>query len=391
MNGANVTRRSGFPQGIRGNAVGVIASALACVLVAGCGALDEPTQASGEAAKIEEAQALVDKGSAPLEFKLPGEAYPVDLSSIQGKQVYLVANALTQPYWQTILVNLEGAADVFDAEIIAGDAGGKASEAARIIQQAIAQDAAAIILGGIPIELVAGPVKEATEAGVKVVGYNQMGLSEADEAAGMSTNIGACSECVGREMANVAVAQRGDDVHAMLVRSPEAGPSENAEAAAFEEELLRLCSGCTVDERTAPLAQWATSLPSIASSIASNREINVVVPVFDAMIALMRPSLKTADRDISIISYNATLPALQLMANQDLVTGNVGAPNSWTGWYLFDAVVRAVSDASAITGPPSENRIFTPDNISSIDLDAPEGAWYAEVDVAAEYTSYWGM
>ena len=364
---------------------------MACILVAGCGALDDKAAPDAvEGAAIEEAQDFVEKGSAPLDFELPGDKYPVDLPSIEGKAVYLVANALTQPYWQVILENLKEAASTFEVKVIAGDAGGKASEAARIIQQAISQDAAAIILGGIPIELVAGPVKEATDAGVKVVGYNQMGLSEADKAAGMSTNIGLCAECVGREMANVAVAQRGDDVHAMLVRSPEAGPLENAEAAAFEEELKRLCPSCTVEERTAPIAQWATSLPSIASSIASNRKINVVVPVFDAMIALMRPSLNAADRDISVISYNATLPAMQLLENGDLVTGNVGAPNSWSGWYLFDAVVRAVSGAPAITGPSSANRIFTPDNISSIDLTAPESAWFAEVDLAAEYKSYWG-
>lgn len=319
-----------------------------------------------------EAASLVEEISGPLTWEAPEPAYTPDLAAVDGQTVYFIANSLPVPYWQNILGGMEEAADMLGIELTAVDGQGDPSEVARLIDQAVTQDATAIMLGSIPVDLVAEPISAAVEAGVHVIASDSIGLTPADEEVGVFANASTCFECAGRQMADIAIANQGEGINAVVVRVPEIGPSEALAAEGFADELTTLCPDCTVTESEAPIAQWGTALPSISSSVASDPNINLVVPMVDAMISLMSPALSAAPRDISVISYNATAPAMEMLANEDLVTGLVGSPGAWQGYYMIDQVVRAVSDGEPLSGPISGNRAFTAANIGEIDITAPD-------------------
>src|SRR5262249_60425571 len=100
-----------------------------------------------------------------------------------------------------------------------------------------------------------------------------------------------------------------------------------------------------------PLAQWSTLLPSLTTSaIHSDPKVNYLLPLFDAMFALIRPAvIQTGATGVKMVSYNATLPGMQdLKKGTQLVSGDVGGAPAWVGWGMMDQAVRLLTGHKAL-------------------------------------------
>jgi len=354
------------------------------------------TLAQDEAADgVTEAQELVTALEAPVTFIAPGEPLQVG-DALEGKTVYFVANGLNFPFVQNVLAGVQQAADLVGMNVIAVDGAGESAKAAGLVEQGIAQGVDAIILQSFPAEQLVESVQAAQEAGIPVLemfGRDPQLPSEELSEIGVSAITSFCYGCAGQQMAQFVVADSGGDANVVLFDVPEIGVSA-LERDGFVSELARLCADCTVTVVEAPLAQWNQQLPSLTASVLQNdATVNYLVPLFDSMIALMKPSVFAAgaEESVKFVSYNGTLPALQDLANEELVVADVGGMNRWVGWAGMDQIVRLLTGSDPVEDTMIPNRIFTANNIGELDLEADETVWYGEVDLAAEYGALWGV
>jgi ribose transport system substrate-binding protein len=191
-------------------------------------------------------------------------------------------------------------------------------------------------------------------------------------------------------MAQYAVASSQAPVHALIYNVPGVVVSANM-VKGFSDELKRLCPECSVTVVDAPAADWESSLATLTTSnLQTHPEINTLVPVFDAMVGLIEPVLASSGLNkVSIVTYNATKPALQLLAKKELVTGDVGGSPYWLGWATIDQVARLATATAPVDDVNVPHRLFDATNIQSIDLGKPQQSWYADVDLKNEYSKLW--
>jgi ribose transport system substrate-binding protein len=375
------------------------AATAAALLVTGCG--DDNAAKSGsastgaQASGVEEAKKLVAELEKPLQFVAPGETIEVG-DQLRGKTIYVVANGLNFPFVQAMLDGLKAGAKKVGAKVIAVDGAGDNAKAANLVEQGIGRKVDLIVIQSFPAEQLTASLKAAKDADIPVLemfGRDPQLPSAELQAAGVDAIASFCYSCAGKQMAQLAVADTGGDVNAVLFDVPEIGVSA-LEKKGFQDELKRLCSGCEVEVVEAPLAQWNQNLASLtSSSLQRNPNVNYLVPLYDSMIALMEPAVAAAGASdkVKVVSYNATQPALKLLADGKLVAGDVGGMNAWAGWAAMDQIARILTGNEPVEDPKIPNRLFTAANVGELDLEAGETSWYGDVDLDAEYGALWGL
>jgi ribose transport system substrate-binding protein len=164
---------------------------------------------------------------------------------------------------------------------------------------------------------------------------------------------------------------------------------------AFEDEVKRLCSDCTVKTADSPLPQWQSGLPSLTSTmVKSNPNMSWLVPSTDAMIPSMKPALISAGAQgkVKMASQNASLPDMKAIASGDEIeVANVGSPTTWMGWATVDQVGRLLKGEEPVEDAGLPYRLFDSSNIDSVDLSDPESTWYGPFDYQGFYRELWGL
>jgi len=394
--------RSGEPprrHGVRAILVALTAC-LALVSLGACGDDDADSSSAGgsgggeASAEVAEARKAVRALEAPVEFVAPGPAIEVG-DSLRGDTIYVVANGLNFPFVQAMLGALKQGADAVGAKVVAVDGAGDTTKAAQLVERGVGRNVDAIVIQSFPAEQLTAALRSAKAASIPVVeltGRDPQAPPASLREVGVEAIASFCYTCAGQQMAQFAVADTDGDVNAVLFDVPEIGVSK-LERQGFTSELKELCPDCQVKVVDAPLAQWNKDLPSLTTSVLQrDPNVNYLVPLYDSMIALMEPAVARAQAtDVKVVSYNATEPALTMLEDGQLVAGDVGGMNAWLGWAAMDQIARLATDNEPAADVEIPHRIFTADNIDSIDLSAPETEWYGDLDLAAEYTKLWGV
>jgi ribose transport system substrate-binding protein len=257
----------------------------------------------------------------------------------------------------------------------------------------VAGGAAVIVTQSVDSNAVAASLGAAKKANIPVVEATSRdaGAAPSDlKKIGVSAIASFCYTCAGQQMAQYAVASSQAPVHALIYNVPSVVVSANM-VKGFSDELKRLCPECSVTVVDAPAADWESSLATLTTSnLQTHPEINTLVPVFDAMVGLIEPVLASSGLNkVSIVTYNATKPALQLLAKKELVTGDVGGSPYWLGWATIDQAARLATATAPVDDVKVPHRLFDATNVQSIDLGKPQQSWYADVDLKNEYSKLW--
>ena len=343
-------------------------------------------------ALVDEAKQIVEAGSAPLTFEAPGLAIEVG-TELEGKSIVFISAALEYDFTQNILGGMEEAAAEAGVEIQAFDAKGDTTTATRQIEQAISQKASLIVIMSFSTKLLEAPIKEAKAAGIPVIMAldGDPAAPTADEVeTGVAGKVSFCYSCAGELMAAVAVAQTEGDVNAVVVGVPDSDAAV-LEGDGFTSELERLCPDCKAEMTGAPTAQWATQLPTIATSAVQDPEVNMIVPLWAALMDVMKPSLLAAGAEdrISAVTYNAVETSMTDLQNGEFITGIVASPEDWLGWAVMDQSFRVLTGADAVADENIGSRIFTEANKE--DAEPATGPIFGDVDFRAEYLALWGL
>jgi ribose transport system substrate-binding protein len=385
-------------------AVGVAAM---MVSAAGCGDSSSSSSASGSSGSsgssaasgsgkdnLSEAKALVAKAEEPQAWKPPGPAF--DAKKAAGKSAWYLSQLLAIPFQKATSEGFTQGIEAAGARSTVFDGKGAIPDFSRGLQQATAQGADAIISGGFPSKLVSGPIKGAKDKGIPVISSfnHDPGPPAADAAPGVVAEVSVCYTCAGKMMADFVTADSGGKAEVIVFGVSDTPELTRLEVGGFRDELEKQCPDCKMTTVDAPSSQWATRLASATrSAIQKNPKANYVVPIFDGMALFMVPAIHQAGAQnrVKLVSFNATPAVLEMLKKGDVVAADVGTPNVWGGWGHADQALRAITGAPLSTSDFIPMRLFTKNNIDSIDLKGQESTWYGPVDYQAEFKKLWGL
>jgi ABC-type sugar transport system substrate-binding protein len=331
----------------------------------------------------------VEEGSAEPKFEAPGPAFKV-AGGLSGKTIWYVANGLNFPFSENLVAGTKEAAGKLGMKVTAVDGAGQPAKAASLIQQGISQNVAAIVIQAFPTEALEASIKEAKSAGVPVIQINDgEELSSTAKAAGVFANVTSCYSCGGEALADLVSVNTENDAHVTFIDVPEIKTTV-LEREAFEKRLAELCSECSVNKASSPVAQWGNLASLTGSLLKSDPETNYLVPALDAMIPLMKPAIFAGGaEDVQISAYNATQPNMEDLQKGELVGGLVGNPEAWMGWAVVDETLRSLSKQPPVEDEKIPNRTFTEENVQELDLSEPPISWYGEPEFRQGYEKLW--
>jgi ABC-type sugar transport system substrate-binding protein len=340
--------------------------------------------------------AAVNAAEQPLTWRL-SSAPPLAVGQSQrGKSVAVITKDIN-PFIQAIKGGISAAAGTAGMTTLQSNPAGSAADVDRQFSQVIAQHTSAIITVGFTTAEISASLQQAHAAGIPVV---QLFVTDPGAPPASATSLGVfayvspCYSCIGATMADIVIHNSGGRADAVFINAPDVGIA-TLEARGFTAEMRRHCPGCITTVSDAPIAQWGTQIPAIATAAAANRKVNYIVPVFDTAAPLVVPALTAANATgrVTLVSSNGDQAQLQEMKNASTPrwAGNVGVNGTWIGWASMDEVFRALTHHPALADEKIGFRAFTPHNIGSIDLGANASTWYGGTDFASNYLKLWGL
>jgi ABC-type sugar transport system substrate-binding protein len=350
-----------------------------------------PTQSSGG---VSEAKAIVSALSGAATFSFKGPSITVG-DKLKGKRIYAIGNGLKFFFVQNWLSGVKEAAKALGMTVTAVDA--SANDPAGLIEQGVAQGYDVILLQSVDSATMAAPLADAKAAKIPVIELTtsdpQLPTSDA-KARGIFGYVTFCYSCAGKQMAAFVVADGGEGARAVIYTVPGLVVSESM-VRAFQSEVARLCSTCSVKVINAPFAQWGNLQTLTGTAIEGNADAKhlYLIPVFDAMVPIgvaAAVAEKGLGASVKIVTYNGTDAGLPGVAD-GTVAADIGGPQVWLGWATVDQVARALTGADATLDEMLPHRIFSSVNIKTVDLHAAEDTWYGGTGFRAEYKKLWGL
>ena len=347
------------------------------------------------ASQTSELAALLKTAEGPAPWIAPGPA--VDVKSLAGKKIFALIDLQSVPFQTTLANAIKAAAAAASISVTVGDGGFVATHDIQLLQNAVHDKYDAIILGEAVPATVAPALREAKAAGIPVVSllYGDPGAVITSENAALNVVADStyCYTCSGAVAADQAIYATGGKVNAVVITDVGTELSTDIQKG-FLGEIAKYCpTTCKtkVDEvQTSNVAQAVTSAAQVA---AQDSSVNVIFPGVDFMVAYITPVLKAAkaDKRIMVLSTNADLAPMQTMAAGGSVKADVGNPIGWDAWGAVDQAYRAMAKMPPAADEKPPIRIFTPENVTSIDLTKDADGWYGPVDYKAEYKKLWGV
>ncbi len=346
------------------------------------------------ASGITEAKAIVAKSVKPITKGPPGPAF--DASSASGKKVWFVSFALSIAYSQQVWKGVQMAADALGMEAKSFDGKFSATETARGIELAIQDKADAIVVHSLPPSVVAPALAKADAAGVKLISAETQNPGPPlpdvpktiDAIAGHSYSIPTTI------MAAKIVADSGGKANVLFLSVNDIGPGSKQGTATFVAKMKQLCPTCKVKVMDTPVAQWSGLTTRIQSLLRSNPDVNYVAPIFDGMAVYIVPGISAmgAGDKVKLVSGDATPSVLENLKRGNVVIGDVGQPNVWTGMAIIDQTARVLAGVKPLQNVGIRYRLFDSSNVKGLNLKTNDPTpWYGNVDFLAAYKTLWGV
>jgi ribose transport system substrate-binding protein len=272
-----------------------------------------------------------------------------------------------------------------------------ASENVQDVENAVTAHASVIILLAIVPSTIATGLQKAKAAGIPVIetfiGNPQL-PSAADKALGVYADATYDYSRTGELAAEWEITQTGGKIKSVVQQFPGQPPSD-ATAKGWIDTLNKYCaSTCTSSNDNLTVgAQTVQQIQSGAQVAAQDSSVNAIFPVYDYQMGYMLPLLTAASASgrVNLLSENADLAQMQEMLQGTPVKVDVGNPVEWDGWAAVDEALRALKGLAPVADEQLPVRLFSVDNIKSIDLSANPSAWFGASDYQADYEKLWGV
>lgn len=339
---------------------------------------------SGADAAVAAAQADIDKYTAKPTFTAPNDSF--DVKSLAGKTIAIVAIDQTTPSLQLVASGIKEAAGVAGLKTTLFDAKDNPSDMTAGIEQAIAAHVGAIVLDGVPVELVSSQIAAAAAANIPVVNADN---SRSDLKGGLYANATPDFQLQGKLAAEAAIVATKGKAKAIVIGT--AGITPGQKMVNGFTSALKACSTCEIlSTKTVQIQDWFTTLKSTTTALVqSNPSVNVMLPIYVTMALQMVPAIQQAGAadKISIFSTSAPPDAAKLLESTPILKGLASQSDTQVGWFAANQAMRGMLKLAPSTAwVPT--RYITPETVKSegTSQDALFGSDYRD-----GYKKLWGL
>lgn len=377
--------------------------ATAALALAACGGEESndtgtaSTGGGGESTVVQQATQAIDDYRSIPEFTL--EAPAIDVSKARGKSVFAIPIASANEFNATIDKLMGDISKDLGIEFFEYENQGTPTEWAKGIEQAIAQKADVIIMmGGGDPSLVLPQIKRAKAAGIPTISshYFQYGQLDPKVEQELGAVVYVAFNQAATLMADYALAEKGEDLNALIVTAKEAVPSAGMEES-IKSEVARLCPSCKTTTINVPVADWASKMQGeVQSALAKDPDINYVLPLYDPMVIGAQAGVNAAGRSgtVNIASYATTPAVLKLIQDGDVVQMDVGESVEWVAYATMDQALRLLTGEPPL--PRGDNneklglRVFDDSNVDETGTPPTSDQGFGDEYVAG-YEQLWGL
>jgi ribose transport system substrate-binding protein len=237
-------------------------------------------------------------------------------------------------------------------------------------------------------------IQQAINAGIKVI-TAQTGTPGLPQGTGAVAEVTFDYPQVGRILGTWFAAASGCQGYPQIITTTSSRQPSAAEVAGIQAAVQQYCpSSASLPVKNVLIPDWATNLPTVTrSTLTANSSINYLLPLYDGMTIYMVPAITQLhlSHPVQVGSFNATPVVMQNeLAKSSPLSADVGGPNDWYGYALTDEILRVAAGAPVVPNEHVPLRLFTRDNLGSINLSANESTWYGTVNFACQYDKLWG-
>lgn len=266
-----------------------------------------------------------------------------------GKTVVYVAADLRNGGVQGVSKGVEEAGSAIGWTIRVIDGQGSVSGRSAALQQAIALKPDGIILGSVDAREQAELIKQATDAGIKIVGWHATAKTGPAPDQNVFTNITTDPLEISRAAASFVVAD-SDGKANVVIFTDSVYEIAIAKSDAMAE-VIKACTGCKIlSVEDTPLAEASTRIPPLTNALMQRfgddwtYSLTINDLPFDFMASALQSAGKTADgfpRNIS--AGDGSEAAFQRIQQNYYQYGTVAEPLSIHGWQAVDEMNRALA------------------------------------------------
>jgi len=296
--------------------------------------------------------------------------------------------------WGVVLAQQLSAAGVKTQKC---DSKGSPNGITSCMQQALSSHPDAIVAQALDTKFIASYIARAKAEGIKFI-TAQTGTPGTPTISGDVAEVTFDYPAVGRMLADWFVADSGCKAGGpQIITTTSSRQPSLAEVAGMQGEIKKLCPSLSVPSvQNVLIPDWPTKLPTLTRSlITRDPNLKYMLPLYDGMTIYMVPAINgiaRAAKSVKVASFNATPVVMQNeLAKDSPLAADVGGPNQWYGVALADNTLRVLSGAQPVADEKVPLRLFTRDNIGSIDVKKDESTWYGSVNPICEYHKLWGI
>jgi ribose transport system substrate-binding protein len=362
-------------------------------LLAACGSDDEQSAPSAAAggAKVEAAQALLDKYSSEPAFSPPGPAIDA-VAGMKGKKVMEIPITSEIPLTQVIATEMSKQARRVGFELKVWENQGKSDQWVQGMETAIAQRYDAVDLLGIDPKLLKPQIDKARAAGVKVTSSHLAGFGwEVPDYIDGAVRLPYYE--VGRLLAAWAIVQTEGKANTLAIVAEDLASTADV-VKGIEDEFARDCPDCKLATRNVPTTQWASGVQKeVSSGLQRDPTVNYLLPIYDAMTQFAAAGLQVSGKSgkVGMASFNGTPFALEMVADGKLDM-NIGENEVWIARAILDAAMRAAMD-EPVPGNSYEKApllVFTKANVANAGTPPDPAKGYGDA-YEAGFDELWGL
>lgn len=315
-----------------------------------------------------------------------GPAGTIDVSSLEGKTVWILVNSMQNTFNAAIATGAAAALEKAGVKSKLVDGMGQPNEWSRQVEEAVAQHAAAIIDSGEATELLGGPLKDVAAAKIPFV--ESINDVTAKPTVGVGSRVVVDFGHSGEVQAAYTIAQSGGTA-SVLIFADDEFPTEAIRVKAQVQYFKDHCPACKVTVKNEQLATLATSVPADTQSIlTANPDIKWILPSYDFLGSFVVQGLTQGGiQGVSIVGADAVNQQLDQIRSGPYYVADVGETPVWCGWAAADEIMRLMLGQAA----PNEEipvRLFTKANLPPTSNDPAD---LFQTDFQTPLLKLWGV
>jgi ribose transport system substrate-binding protein len=373
-------------------AVAVLASAA----LAGCGSSSggggSSSSSSGSSGDLAKAQQEVTSLEAVTKTYPVPTASVSGVSAFKGRKVYYIPLVQSIPGFVVTASSMKQALGTAGLSQQVCDGQGQPSAVAACVQQAVAANAAGIVLDAIPYGMAQNALDAAKAKGIPIIIADQYAPTSGTANTDQVTYVPGATDQPTAIAWWIINASKG--AAKAIIAEEVDSPSSKQYVTNSLSIYKQYCPGCTIKVKDITASTDALLATDTSSNILTDPGVQYYYTEFEdslqPTIQGIQQSGHTSSVALSVAGGSVNGLGL-LKSGSSTVKAVVAVDEAYAGYALTDEILRMMTKSSPVA-EPYPTRLFTSDNIGSIDVTTTaqsSGTWFGDTSFETSYAALW--